>query len=159
MIYIIELENFVKIGFTEDPVRRLNTLQTTLPMDLNVLLVIMGGRKLEKALHYKFRDLRVRGEWFIFNDEILDYIDSKSEEDLRYKYGFTDPETNILMPIRQHRLNCGLTLENLGAILGITRQGAQKLEQSANRGGITLNSMHKIAEVTGYKFEFRFKKK
>ena len=68
------------------------------------------------------------------------------------------PFNNELMPIRRHRIDCGLTLEQLGSLLNITKQGALRMEQSADRGSISLNNMSKVAKCTGYVFEHRFMK-
>ncbi|WP_327594735.1 GIY-YIG nuclease family protein [Streptomyces chartreusis] len=55
----------VKIG-TGDPARRLSQLQVGTPFPLNLLWSCPGDRALEKALHARFAEYRVRGEWFEF---------------------------------------------------------------------------------------------
>ena len=156
MIYFIQQENYIKIGFTTNPIRRVNTIQVSLPIKLNVLLIIDGDVKLEKEIHNLFSTIRTRGEWFLFDSSIEDYIKSRIKFDLRYKYGYGESIKNELMPVRKHRIDCGLTLDQLGYLIGMTKQGVKNLEQSANKGTITINKMQKIAKATGYKFEFRF---
>ena len=158
MVYIIKIEKYVKIGFTENPIKRIKSIQGGLPSDLDVLLLIEGTMELEKKLHYQFKEDRNRGEWFFFSQDIKDYISLMMNGDLRYKYGYTESKKNELMPVRRHRINCGLTLNDLGALLGITKQGALGLEQSGSKGSISIYKMSEIARVTGYKFEFRFTK-
>ncbi|MGB6267519.1 MAG: GIY-YIG nuclease family protein [Olleya sp.] len=159
MVYFVEFNNYVKIGFSNKNLKsRISQLQTGLPFMLNTMLVINGDRKLEKELHFKFRNTRQNGEWFLLDEYILDYINSKKDKDLSYKYGLDDSEKNELMPVRQLRRDCELTMGGLSDLMGVTTGAIQKMEQRANQGTITINKMHQIAEATGHKFEFRFKK-
>lgn len=66
MIYFIQTADnqFVKIGVTEDPIRRMAGLQTSTPYTLKLLAVMPGGREEESAIHLRFRRYAVRGEWF-----------------------------------------------------------------------------------------------
>lgn len=73
MVYFIQVGESgpIKIGYTRtDPTKRLSELQTGNPYKLRLLLVLEGGFDLEHALHEKFADLRLEGEWFR-NDPIL----------------------------------------------------------------------------------------
>lgn len=74
--------NRVKIGFTQDPIRRLKQLQLG---DLSTLLEFYGVRQLgtrgeaqihEKYLHDLYRDHLISGEWF--NDGLM--IDYRFQE-------------------------------------------------------------------------------
>jgi len=65
MIYVIQSGEFVKIGFCErDPIRRLEKLQIGNPITLKLIALIDGCRLVESDWHVRFRELRVRGEWF-----------------------------------------------------------------------------------------------
>jgi len=159
MIYFVEFNDYVKIGFSHKNVKnRISQIQTSLPFKLKALLIINGDRKFEKELHFKFRNTRKNGEWFLLDKDMLDYIDSNKEKDLCYKYGLDDSEKNELMPIRQLRRECELTMGGLGEVMGVTKQAIYGIEQRANQGTITINKMHEVAKATGHKFEFRFKK-
>ena len=159
MIYFVRQGRYVKIGFTDNPKKRISTIQVSVPTKIEMMLLIEGGRKLEKELHDRFHKQRTNGEWFLIDEDIDNYLAEMEDFDLKWNYGFGDPIKNELMPVRRHRIDCCLTLEQLGEKLGVTRQGALRLEQSANRGTITLNKMREIAEVTDSYFEFRFVKK
>ncbi len=78
MIYFIcDVENnLCKIGLSERPNRRLSTLQTGYPFDLTLVKVIDGDLALEKNIHYKYSDFKIRGEWFLMDkiEEIKDEI-------------------------------------------------------------------------------------
>ncbi|MFJ1562502.1 GIY-YIG nuclease family protein [Streptomyces mirabilis] len=54
----------VKIGWSDDPERRLRGFQTGSPVPLQLLAVFEGGHYVEAELHRRFADKRVHGEWF-----------------------------------------------------------------------------------------------
>lgn len=62
--YLVGVEGspLVKIGYSTDPQRRLKSLQTGQPMELSLLWSRAGDY--EGALHIRFAEYRVRGEWF-----------------------------------------------------------------------------------------------
>lgn len=54
----------VKIGLANDPLRRMAELQTGNPEELSLRHVVPGKRADEAKLHHRFREARIRGEWF-----------------------------------------------------------------------------------------------
>lgn len=54
----------VKIGWTDNPERRLRHLQTGSPVPLKLLALFEGGHIVEAELHRRFADKRQHGEWF-----------------------------------------------------------------------------------------------
>lgn len=58
--------HYVKIGCSADPKRRLAGMQTSHSGVLEILWQAPGGAALEAALHERFAQRRVRGEWFDF---------------------------------------------------------------------------------------------
>ncbi|MEU9438370.1 GIY-YIG nuclease family protein [Streptomyces sp. NPDC048252] len=54
----------VKIGWTDNPKRRLRNLQTGSPVPLRLLALFEGGNTVEAELHRRFADKRRHGEWF-----------------------------------------------------------------------------------------------
>ena len=79
MIYFVEGGDLVKIGMAEDVPARVARMQTGSPIQLRLLGSMPGDRDVERALHRRFRDLRVRGEWFRRADELHAYIESGFE--------------------------------------------------------------------------------
>jgi hypothetical protein len=59
-------EEYFKIGRTVNPDSRLKTFKNKFPFTVEYALVIRSDnyKKLEKDLHYRFKDKRVEGEWF-----------------------------------------------------------------------------------------------
>ena len=72
VVYCIEAKDKCKIGFTVAGVeQRLMSLQTGSPVKLRVAFTFPGTRADEKALHRKFRHLRIHREWFHMRDELV----------------------------------------------------------------------------------------
>lgn len=81
-VYFIEAEDtgFIKIGIAENPVARLADLQVASPHRLTLRHTIPGGRATEQALHDRWADLRVRGEWFHLAGDLADYLDTAAAD-------------------------------------------------------------------------------
>ena len=92
MVYFIKAENRLKIGYAEDPSKRIPSIQTSSPFQLEVLLIIDGDYSIERDLHQKFQDFRVSGEWFEFNDDIKSFINEHLVNDRKYEFGFENSE-------------------------------------------------------------------
>lgn len=67
-----------KIGLSKDPEKRLGAIKTSLSSDVEMILSIETGDmvSLESYLHDRFKDRRIRGEWFKLTKEDVDYIKS-----------------------------------------------------------------------------------
>jgi hypothetical protein len=64
----------IKIGYAKNVLTRLSQLQPGNPSALRVVATVPGGEPEEKRLHQRFHHLKIRGEWYKANDELLDYI-------------------------------------------------------------------------------------
>ena len=83
--------NFYKIGISKiDYYARLASMQSGCPYELEFIDTIHSTqyRKLEKALHAKFRNKRIRGEWFDLDRESLSEVK-------RYFKENSEPQTKI----------------------------------------------------------------
>lgn len=54
----------IKIGYSQEPIKRLNQLQTGYPDTLTILMMIPGNKDLEQQLHEEFYEYKLKGEWF-----------------------------------------------------------------------------------------------
>jgi hypothetical protein len=68
-VYCIAGGDWMKIGFSCDPYKRLNTLQTGFPIRLDLRASrefpgIPQAKAFEKRMHKKFARHKLRGEWF-----------------------------------------------------------------------------------------------
>jgi hypothetical protein len=83
MIYFIQSgrSRFVKIGYCAgEPRVRLAQLQVGNPDPLKLIAVKEGDKDAEKRWHQMFDYLRVRGEWFRWDDELRDAAKPLLEE-------------------------------------------------------------------------------
>ena len=96
-VYIIREEGNkrFKVGVSNNPEKRLKTLQTGNPEDLTLLytsLVCSNSFEIEDSVHEHFKDYLLRGEWFdpaLDIKEVIVYLESqryvlKSEFDLSF---------------------------------------------------------------------------
>lgn len=65
----------VKIGFAADVFKRLHDLQTGCPDDLHIVSFVPTYEVCEGMFHHRFRDVRIRGEWFEMSDEMEELWD------------------------------------------------------------------------------------
>jgi hypothetical protein len=69
----------IKIGTSRDVKKRLSALQASSPVPLRLLRTIHGERSREQNLHGQFKHLRMTGEWFRPEPDLLDYIATARE--------------------------------------------------------------------------------
>jgi hypothetical protein len=74
-VYFVEANGFIKIGFTADMERRMCALASSSPHPTTLLHRMPGTRDHEIDLHRQFAHLRVRGEWFRSDPELLEFIE------------------------------------------------------------------------------------
>ena len=76
MIYLIGNTQFgvCKIGYTANLTNRITSLKTGFPYKMGVLATVKGTRKQETRLHKVFEHLRLEGEWFKYDETILEYF-------------------------------------------------------------------------------------
>ena len=71
--------NAIKIGHAKNLEKRIKTLQTSSPAKLTLIKSIQVGssseaKELERSLHRKFNEIRITGEWFKAEVDLLEYI-------------------------------------------------------------------------------------
>lgn len=74
-VYFIQSEEGpIKIGFSDDPAKRLDQLQVASPSQLRLLGSLPCKSTREAAIHGYFAEHRLRGEWFRPAPELLAWI-------------------------------------------------------------------------------------
>lgn len=73
-LYFMLHGDFVKIGQSAEPYKRLLEFQTGAPEILKILAVIPEKGEVEKYCHKKLKHLHHRGEWFKYTKETDDLI-------------------------------------------------------------------------------------
>jgi hypothetical protein len=83
-VYFIGDGEYIKIGYSQNVYKRLCSLQTTNPRELKILGIIPGDYFTERHHHKKFGHLRKhkKCEWFKKDDDILNYIHNKKDDEL-----------------------------------------------------------------------------
>lgn len=83
-VYVIEAvgTSWVKIGWTRDTAtsERLRALQVASPLELRLVVSIVGGEARERAMHEQFAEYRVRGEWFERRGRLAAWIERQVAE-------------------------------------------------------------------------------
>ena len=77
-VYLIQesVSKTIKIGYTNNPNRRLTEFKIQLPFEIEHIHTIRcaKGRETEKLLHQHYRKKRVNGEWFHLSDQDVEDI-------------------------------------------------------------------------------------
>jgi DNA-binding XRE family transcriptional regulator len=154
MIYFIKQNEFIKIGYTNRLKTRLNHLQVSSPVKLEVLGLIKGDKIDEKKYHDLFKHNCSSGEWFFLNEEMQNYIDSL-DKDLMWRYGFIDEKLSPIGLIKQTRLENNLSMEELAEKLGITKQAVLDMERRDAQSRITTGALARALAAMNFKLGVR----
>lgn len=75
-LYFIRLGDFVKIGKSKDPKKRMKTFQTGMPIDPKLIYTATHKGHLEGIMHRCFNELMSKnnGEWFYYHPAIKSFI-------------------------------------------------------------------------------------
>lgn len=92
-------ENYpVKIGYSNSSAEaRMVNIQNGNPNLLNVIGTFPGSITDERKLHERFAHLRIRGEWFVRAQEIIDYVGGLPGQRTVFGVEEFDGRTSILM--------------------------------------------------------------
>ncbi len=77
MIYFIQQgkTGAIKIGYTKNSItKRIVALQSASPHKLNLLCILEGTEKQERALHNLFSPYKLQGEWFESHPTIMMFL-------------------------------------------------------------------------------------
>lgn len=100
----------IKIGFTGgDPWARMASLQTGNSKKLAMLAVAPGGQQEERALHQRFADLRLEGEWFAPDQRLIGFIDG-----VRWAHPQGEDQTGVHESTEIY----GMTIEQMEVVAG-----------------------------------------
>lgn len=79
-VYFIQeiTSKFIKIGFAASVASRKAIIQSSNPHEVIILGIMEGGAKEEAIIHEQFSHLRIRGEWYKSNEDLLNFIKHNS---------------------------------------------------------------------------------
>ena len=78
-VYFMRCADRVKIGYSTDPRKRRSQLATGLPDRIVVAKAMPGGPELERAMHDRFAEFHLNGEWFRCAGSLADFINAPSK--------------------------------------------------------------------------------
>lgn len=87
-LYFVKGGDFIKIGRTSDPKRRLGALQVSATEKLEYIKIFYYRGCYEFLIHDLFDYLRVRGEWFKDHPDLRNYIDLLSVKNSELRGNF-----------------------------------------------------------------------
>ena len=86
VVYLLKIKdtNQYKIGVSKDFDRRYNEISPKMPFELKTINLIKSFNiyDLEKELHEKFANKRIKGEWFELEEKDVEYIKSIEGDDI-----------------------------------------------------------------------------
>ncbi|MDQ3879574.1 MAG: GIY-YIG nuclease family protein [Chloroflexota bacterium] len=82
MIYAIQRgsDGPIKLGLAGDPNKRLESLQTANDVELVLMAAWDGTASDERALHARFADAHIRGEWFAPLPDLCAFVDERQQD-------------------------------------------------------------------------------
>jgi hypothetical protein len=73
-VYVVGFAGFVKIGWSTNLEKRIATIQQGVPDKLTIYGLFEGGIPEERFLHRRFREHRIRGEWFRNEGAVAEWV-------------------------------------------------------------------------------------
>ena len=73
-VYVIGFGDYVKIGYSTAFPFRLRDIQAHVPVPLTIYARFSGRQTQERALHRRFAEHRLNGEWFRFDGALAAWI-------------------------------------------------------------------------------------
>lgn len=149
----------VKIGHSSDPVFRLGQLQISHWETLHILRLFEGGLSEELALHERFADQYIRGEWHHFSRAMLGDVGLKETYILEptlppapasITLERTSTATEIGANIRALRWSRGLTQQELADALAMARSSLASIEAGHDLPG--RDALLRISKFFGVPF-------
>lgn len=145
MIYFLKANDKVKIGYADDPSKRIPEIQTSNPFELEVFLIIDGNYDKESELHKRFQKHRTSGEWFELEEPIQSFIKENLELDRKYEFGFIIEDFAGNEQILRIRKRYKLSLKALAEKLNITSPSLKEIQDREKTGSLTIKKLVNVA--------------
>ncbi|MGD2122607.1 MAG: GIY-YIG nuclease family protein [Gemmatimonadota bacterium] len=156
MVYFVRAGEYVKIGVANNIHSRMSALQTGCPHELECVLLLNGSYDLEMEVHQRFRSTHHRGEWFVWSDDLADYMNEMRElgEDMSgiTRLGPADDLSEMEdfgEYVKRLREMAGLSIMDVAKMLGISKTSAAAVENRPNPG---LDTMRRHLRLFGAKY-------
>ncbi|PWJ93574.1 Meiotically Up-regulated Gene 113 (MUG113) protein [Mesorhizobium loti] len=142
-IYAIECAGHVKLGYSENPERRLNKIAADTPFPCDLLGYWPGTKADELDIHQKFQSTRARGEWFVATEELLSFVSQHVVPAHRgRRFAVLDTDS----PLAAWRKRAGMKQQELAGLLCVNTSFISMLE--AGETGASLDTATKISKLS-----------
>lgn len=145
-IYAIECNARIKIGYSEQPEKRLNKVASDAPFPCVLLGYWPGTVADELDVQSKFQSIRVHGEWFAATEELLNFIQHHVVPIVP-----TGKKRKVVLetdsPLTAWRKRAGLRQHELATLLGVNTSFVSQLENGVS--GSSLEVALKIRDLCG----------
>lgn len=157
IIYFFKVEEFVKIGKSNNISNRADVFNVDSPFELELLGTVSGDLREEKLIHSLFHELRTKGEWFKYDKSIIDYIEINKCENSGLRKRKNKTYSNKL---RNLRLREGFTLKELAKGMGVHHSVPAMAEKKFSLGiGLNFTTIVNYASFLGYDVDINFVKR
>jgi DNA-binding XRE family transcriptional regulator len=143
-VYAITAGDLVKIGWSKDPLLRLNKIRSDCPDQAQLVGVVPATRAQELEAHAQLSRWRVRGEWFRHEGVVAAFVAMLPEPKPRASIGARFKHEH---PLCRYRKGLGLTLKDVAATIGVSHATLSRIESGAQGGGRKL--LKRISAATG----------
>ena len=144
-VYAIRCLDRIKIGWSSNPIIRFGKIEVDCPFRCERLGYWTGSKADEDAVHERFADLRMHGEWFAATPSLLKFIDGRviRVDPVAARYVPADDDTPLIAWRKRQRI----TGEEVADQLGVTKTTYHRWE----RGDYSIPAKHlsSIEAVTG----------
>lgn len=130
-----------KIGYAQDPIKRMRVMQHSCPYSLEIVAEFQGGSWLEERMHELLKPMRLHGEWF---DATLDQIREAAAKAMDPEEVIA-PSKSLVCPEMDEIFAAGGGRTHLAAALGV-HADSLVLWRSA---GIPIRLMDRVSRLTG----------
>lgn len=144
-VYAIECADFIKIGFSGDPVSRLSKIATDSPFPCRLLGFWPGSKNTEDELHKRFQSSRVKGEWFKVTDDITAFVKAHAVAPPR-KHRRTS--RNNQHPLTAYAERTGRSFTDIAKSAGVSRMTLYRLVNGEQNARISL--LEQVSAATNF---------
>jgi len=148
MIYFIQADNYVKVGYTSNLKKRFQDYVTENPNKVILIAQCNGAYDIENKIHKQLKDFHHRAEWFHLNKEsetLIKKIVKENKDNIEPKYVKKKRVKRLHLKVLEIlKSHCTLTRELL-----ITSDIKKKIAEEFNVQLATINNHIKKLEKLG----------
>lgn len=134
-VYFIRCEDRVKIGYSENPVRRLTKINADAPFPCELLGWVAADDYPERELHERFATDRLHSEWFAVSPGLLSFVQMARVSEIVGKDRFERRDLSDASAMKRWRYAAKLRQSDAAARIGVDQSLWNKWETGKIRVG------------------------